>query len=345
MTESKPLVTITGITGYLGSQVGWTFLDSDKFRIRGTVRSKDNAEKIDPLKTAYGDKFDTLELVEADLLKPDSMIAACTGSDYIVHVASPFPLAPPEHEDDLIKPAVEGTTAAIKAAIATNAKKIVLTSSCVSIGMGYPTDRTTFTEADWSKTENFKVPDFNAYAKSKTYAEKKAWELVEAHNAKLTDGKTRLELVSINPGLILGPNLIKTNFSSGDMIAGVITGGMPELPASHFPLVDVRDVAKAHLEGVLRDEANGKRFILNAVDDWFAVTAAIVKESGEFPGYNTHEKMGEKDATGLKPFSFPMTFVNTASKEILGIEYTPLKDSVIDMGKTLIATGYIPAAE
>merc|ERR1719420_1164394 len=105
-------------------------------------------------------------------------------------------MAPPEHEDDLIKPAVEGTTAAVNSAIAAGAKKVVLTSSCVSIGMGHPTDRTVFTEADWSRPEEFKVPDFNAYAKSKTLAERKAWELVAAHNA--IEGSTKLELVTIN---------------------------------------------------------------------------------------------------------------------------------------------------
>ena len=76
----------------------------------------------------------------------------------------------------------------------------------------------------------------------------------------------------------------------------------------------------------------------------FATTAGIVKESGEFPGYETHEREADKDTTGLKPFGVPLTFVNTASKDILGIDYIPLKDSVIDMGKALIATGYIPPA-
>merc|ERR1712025_1023599 len=141
-----------------------------------------NAAKIDPLKKAFGDKFDQLELVEADLLKPETMLEACSGSDYVVHVASPFPLAPPENDDDLIKPALEGTTSVMNAAIAAGAKKVVLTSSCVSIGLGYPKEKTEFTEEYWSKTENLTVPDFNAYTKSKTYAEKKAWEMVEEHN-------------------------------------------------------------------------------------------------------------------------------------------------------------------
>jgi nucleoside-diphosphate-sugar epimerase len=343
MADTKPLVTITGITGYIGSQVGMKFLESDKFRVRGTVRSKDNAAKIDPLKIAYGDNFEKLELVEADLLNPESMSEACKGSEYVVHVASPFPLAPPENDDDLIKPAVDGTTSVMTAAIAAGAKKVVVTSSCVSIGMGYPADRTTFTEEDWSKPEEFKVPDFAAYATSKTLAEKKAWEIVEEHNK--AEGATRIELVAINPGLVIGPNLNKASFSSGDIVGGCLMGAMPMIPAQHYPMVDVRDVAQAHLEGVLRDEANGKRFILNLKDRWVVDIPKLFKESGEFPGYNTHEKEAEKDTTGIKPFAQPMTFVNNASKEVLGIEYIPFEQSILDMGNSLIATGYIPAAE
>lgn len=341
MASTKPLVTITGVTGYLGSQVCLQFLQSDKFRVRGTVRSKANAAKIDPLKKAFGDKFDQMEIVEADLLKPESMVEACSGSNYVVHVASPFPLAPPENEDDLIKPALEGTTSVMKAAIAAGAKKVVLTSSCVSIGMGYPIDKTEFTEEYWSNTDNFQVPDFSAYAKSKTFAEKKAWDMVEEHNGK--EGSSKIELVAINPGLIVGPNLNKCSFSSGDMVAGCLTGGMPAIPSTHFPMVDVRNVAQAHLQGVLRDEANGKRFIVNCEDRWVVDIAKILKASGKFPNYPTHFTEAEKDTTGLQPFARPMKFVNTASKDILGIDYIPLEQSLVDMGNALIATEYIPA--
>merc|ERR1719277_1153190 len=99
----------------------------------------------------------------------------------------------------------------MNAAIAAGAKKVVVTSSVVSIGMGHPVDKIEFTEDDWSKPEEFKGPEYNAYGKSKTLAEKKAWEILEDHNKKS-------ELVTINPGLIIGPNLNKGSFSSGDLI-------------------------------------------------------------------------------------------------------------------------------
>ena len=109
-------VTITGISGYLGSQVCLHFLKDGSFKVRGTVRSIAKAEKIEPLKKAFGTLFDDLELVEADLLNEKSIMDACQGSDVIVHTASPFPLATPDDEQELIKPAVEGTLAVMKAA-------------------------------------------------------------------------------------------------------------------------------------------------------------------------------------------------------------------------------------
>lgn len=114
--ESKPLVVITGISGYIGSQVCKLFLEDGSFTVRGTVRSKTNEAKIKPLQKAFGEHFDSLELVEADLTNEESIIKACEGATYIVHTASPFPLEQPKDENDLIRPAVDGTLAAMRAA-------------------------------------------------------------------------------------------------------------------------------------------------------------------------------------------------------------------------------------
>ena len=107
---AKPLVTITGVTGFLGSQTAKVYLEDGSYRIRGTVRDCNNATKIDPLKKTLGDElFAQLELVNADLLNEESISAAIAGSTYVVHTASPFVLANPEDPQTLIKPAVEGT--------------------------------------------------------------------------------------------------------------------------------------------------------------------------------------------------------------------------------------------
>lgn len=113
MVEAKPIVTVTGISGYIGSWVGYYLLQSGKYRVRGTVRSTSNAAKIEPLRQAFGEEFNNLELVQADLLEPESMKRAIQGSTYVIHVASPFIVEEPRDENVLIKPAVEGTLAVL----------------------------------------------------------------------------------------------------------------------------------------------------------------------------------------------------------------------------------------
>ena len=117
MVESAlPIVTVTGVTGYIGSHCAKILLESGKYKVRGTVRSKTNEGKIAPIREALGANFNQLELVEADLLNEASLIEALSGSTYVLHVASPFVLEQPKDENELIKPAVEGTLAVMKAA-------------------------------------------------------------------------------------------------------------------------------------------------------------------------------------------------------------------------------------
>ena len=129
----KPIIVITGISGFLGSYVCRDFLnkaESEGFCVRGTVRDKNRADKIDPLKEAFGACFDKLELVEADLCNEASIIKACEGATYIIHTASPFPIeAPKNPEKEVIRPAVDGTLAVCKAAQACKAKRVVICSS------------------------------------------------------------------------------------------------------------------------------------------------------------------------------------------------------------------------
>ena len=229
--ESSNKVTITGISGFLGAQICLHFLKHGGFAVRGTVRNKTNEAKIAPLRKAFGEHFDALELVEADLLDEKSIMAACEGSDYIVHTASPFPLENPKDEQVLIKPAVEGTLAVMKAAHATKAKKVVVTSSTASVASG--TQKDSYDESDWSDLEKC-----DPYPKSKTLAEKAAWDFVE----NLPEDE-RFGLVTINPSFITGPNLNEAKFSSGDLVKQIMEGSMPGLPKMSLPAVDVRNVA------------------------------------------------------------------------------------------------------
>ena len=135
MVEStKPVVTITGITGYVGSQVCLAFLKSGNYTVRGTVRDKSSEKRIAPIRKAFGEYFDQLELVEADLLNEDSLIAGIAGSTYVVHTASPVKVSGAvKDEDVLLKPAVNGTLAVMKGCQAAKVKRVVITSSTSTI--------------------------------------------------------------------------------------------------------------------------------------------------------------------------------------------------------------------
>jgi nucleoside-diphosphate-sugar epimerase len=171
MESTKQIVTITGISGYVGSQVCLAFLKNGSFKVRGTVRSTTNEEKIAPLRTAFGEYFDQLELAEADLLNEESLYKAIEGSTYVVHTASPFIITKPTHEDVLIKPAVEGTMAVMRAAQKNKVKRVVITSSIVAIYVSADKNKTDFTIDDWTD-----LSIAGAYEKSKTMAERAAWD-------------------------------------------------------------------------------------------------------------------------------------------------------------------------
>lgn len=201
----KKNVVITGITGFLGSHVCFQFLKNSDFHVRGTVRDLNNLKKLAPLKKAFADYYNHLELVEADLLKPESLDTAVQGCDYVVHTASPFPIEPPKDENELIRPTVEGTMAVIQAAYKYKVKRVVVTSSVAAIMNQSPENmKKEYSQSDWCDTIGC-----GAYKKGKTLAEKSGWDYLHS-----LPEKESFELVVINPSLILSPSLISGDFSS-----------------------------------------------------------------------------------------------------------------------------------
>lgn len=196
-SKNKPRVVITGITGYVGSHICLAFLKHGGFRVRGTARDPNNTKKINPLRVAFGPLFSELEIVKADLNDEESLIEACSDCEYVVHTASPFSLTF-KSEEEAIKPAVQGTLSVLKGARRHGAKRVVITSSVVSIHCTRDPYKKCFDELDWSD-----LSVANAYEKSKTLAEKAAWDYV-----KQLPENEKFELVAINPGFILGPNLV-----------------------------------------------------------------------------------------------------------------------------------------
>jgi len=191
------------------------------------------------LRAALAKHVDTsnFELVTADLMSDGGWVEAMRGCRYVWHVASPVPNEPPKHEDDLIVPARDGTLRVLRAASEAGVERVVLTSSISAVAEGYPGDPTrVFNEDDWSILDG----DVSAYDKSKTLAERAAWDYV----GSLPDDNP-LELATINPGLVLGP-VLETDYGvSAQAILKLMRRNYPGCPRLGWPSVDVRDVASS----------------------------------------------------------------------------------------------------
>ncbi|CDW91338.1 nad dependent epimerase dehydratase [Stylonychia lemnae] len=343
MESSRKKVVITGISGFLGSQVCKTFLESGKYHVRGTVRDKNNEKKIGPLRKAFGSLFNDLELVEADLMNAQSLDSAIQGMDFVIHTASPFPGEKPKDENEIIKPAVEGTMAVVRAVHKYKVKRVVITSSVASIMFQTEeTKKDIYTEADWSNLKGCEP-----YEKSKTLAEQAAWDYLR----DLPENE-KFELVTINPSLILGPSIVQSDFTSGIVIQKIMGEKFPGMPKIMFPIVDVRDVALAHLRGIEVEEAKGNRFILSCKGVWFVeIASALKSEFGK--SYKIKDKelsyctikiaaLFDKSVKLIVPmWGKTLNLENQKSRDILGIDYIYPQKSVIDMAHSMIESGLI----
>ncbi len=248
-------VLVTGGTGFLGAHTILQLMQKGYF-VKTTIRSlKRKVEVLDKLKNGGLESFENLEFIEADLTKNDHWDDAVKDCKYVLHIASPFPSAEPKDEMELIIPAKEGTLRVLKAAQNAFVKRVVMTSSFAAIGYGINPRNHVFTEEDWTDP-NAKI---GAYIKSKTIAERAAWEFVNSSDNKM-------ELVVINPVGIFGPILGKDFSSSVQLIEQLMSGKMSATPKVNFGIVDVRDVADVHIKAMTIEGAKGHRFLVTSDD-------------------------------------------------------------------------------
>jgi dihydroflavonol-4-reductase len=244
-------VLLTGASGFIAKHILLKLLNAG-YNVRGTLRRLDRAEEVRAAVGPHLTSDDTsVSFVQADLESDAGWAEAMEGVTAVVHTASPFPIAQPKDPATLIRPAVEGTERVLKAAAAAGIERIVLTSSVVAVfNMSKPD--AVQDESDWCDVS---LPSTTAYSKSKTLAERAAWEVAKARGLKLT---------AINPGLVLGPPLDEHYGSSLGVIERIMKGKDPMLPAIFFPTVDVRDVAEMHLRALQRPETAGKRYLASS---------------------------------------------------------------------------------
>ena len=263
-------VLVTGGTGFIGLHCLQQLLDKG-YKVRTTIRSESRKQEVLEAMKKHSSNCENLEFYIADLLKDDGWKEAVEGSKYVLHVASPFFLGEPENEDVFIKPAVEGTLRVLKACADADVQKVVLTSSFAAVGYGHPREKEVYTEEDWSSVDG----EISAYAKSKTLAEKAAWEFVE----NLEESK-RFDLTVINPVAVTGPMLTSDIGSSNDFLLKLISGSMPACPKIHMGYIDVRDVAKAHIFSMTEEKTNGERIIVSENEMFFAEVGKTLNEAG-----------------------------------------------------------------
>src|SRR3954454_16773900 len=238
-------VLVTGGSGFIGAHC-IKRLHEDGHPVRTTVRSLSREPEV---REMVGDG--PLEVMAADLTADAGWSEAVAGCEYVLHVASPFPLGQPKHEDELIVPARDGALRVLRAARKAGVQRVVMTSSFAAIGYRHGHPDKVYDETSWTDVDG---PGVSAYAKSKTVAERAAWDYVGGEGAPL-------ELAVVNPVAVLGPLLGPDPSTSISLVKRLIDGSMPGTPKVAYGLVEVRDVADLPVRAMTAPEAAGERFL------------------------------------------------------------------------------------
>jgi nucleoside-diphosphate-sugar epimerase len=318
-------VLVTGGSGYLGTRLIAALL-RDGREVRATVRSLEGEAGVRAAVRRGGVDDTGLELVAADLTSDDGWSAALEGVEEVHHVASPIPSAQPKDPDELIVPARQGTLRVLKAARDAGAHRVVLTSSFAAIGYT-PKEVRDYTEADWTDPD---TPGLPPYPRSKAIAERAAWDFIESEG-----GDT--ELVTVNPTFIAGPSLVPSLRSTLAHFKAIIEGTMPALPRQRFGVVDVRDVADAHISAMATPAVAGKRYLLLAdgpTITWRGLAQILRDHLGP-----AGEHVTTNEAPGEDPS--PLTIHNDRAKQELGWQPRPAQTTIVETAESLRELGLL----
>jgi nucleoside-diphosphate-sugar epimerase len=338
-------VLVTGGSGFIGAHCLVQLLNAGH-EVRATVRSLKREGDVRDMVKEGGAPGDRLSLFAADLTSDAGWKEAVSGCDFVLHVASPLPFDKPKHEDDLIVPAREGTLRVLRASREAGVKRVVVTSSFGAVGYGHPERSTPYDETSWSHID-FKGA--GAYIKSKTLAERAAWDFMAREGGTMT-------LSVINPTGVFGPVLHKDFAGSISMLKRMLDGKMPFQPKLHFGVVDVRDVADLHLRAMTNPKAAGERFIAVS-GDFLRVSeiARLMKEglghtgrkisSLEIPNWMVRiaSLRDESVRTFLPELGKKKNATAEKAKSLLGWNPRPPKETLVATGESLVKLGLLPA--
>jgi dihydroflavonol-4-reductase len=329
-------VLVSGGTGFLG---GWCVIELLRrgYRVRTTVRDLAREPELRATLAKEVDPGERLTVLAADLREDAGWAEAVAGCDYVLHVASPFPPRQPEDPDELIVPAREGTLRVLGAALDAGVGRVVVTSSIAAVRGGVRSAEAPLTEEDWTPES----PKLAPYVRSKTIAERAAWELARERGASE-------RLAVVNPGAILGPALSEDTSYSLEAIERLLKG-MPGTPRIGFSFVDVRDVADLHIRAMLDPAAGGERFIAVAEFLWMADVARVLRErlgeaAAKVPSRGVPNlvvrAMGVFDP-GIRSIVGQLgQRVDVSSEKArrqLGWEPRPIEETIVDTGHSLSA--------
>jgi dihydroflavonol-4-reductase len=330
-------VLVTGGTGYLARWCIGGLLDSG-YTVHATVRDLSGEPGLRSLFPA-AQGTDRLRVFAAQLLRDEGWKAAAAGCDYVLHVASPFPPVQPKDPDDLIIPARDGTLRVLRTAFDAGARRVVVTSSSAAVrNVGAPAPSRPLTEDDWADPGN---PKLSPYARSKTIAERSAWD----YAASVGAGD---RLAVVNPGAIIGPLLGSHQSFSLQTVKRLLDGAMPAMPRLGFALVDVRDVADLHLHAMTDSRAAGQRFLGTGTFLWLADIAAILR--GELGQQASKVPSRRAPDALIRFFSFfdpglrsvigelgqRNDYSTEKARTLLGWAQRPVRESVLDCARSLL---------
>ncbi|MGD8326640.1 MAG: aldehyde reductase [Sphingomonadales bacterium] len=275
--HAKEQVLVTGASGYIALHVILQLLKQG-YKVRGTLRTPAREAGIREALAKHGNFNDQLSFVKTDLTSDEGWDEAVAGCTYVHHIASPIVKEPPKNDDDLIIPAKEGALRVLRAAAKAGVKRVVMTSSVAAIVYGHNRDGSlTFNEDYWTDLSS---SEMGAYERSKTIAETAAWEYMKGEG-----GAGGMEFATINPGFVLGPMLDADSGVSLELIRKLMVGEMPGLPKLGWAVVDVRDVASAHVAAMTVPEAAGKRFLCSQDHMWVEDIANGIRDYAKTKGY------------------------------------------------------------
>jgi len=338
-------VLVTGATGFVAAEIVKQLLEAG-YKVRGTTRNVAKSE-ADGFLTNLTGAAERLELVEADLLDAGAYDEAVTGCEYVMHVASPYVLDVDDPKHDLLDPAVKGTLSVFESAKrASGVRRIILTSSFAAMSGG-PKDGV-WTEDDWNDTSSL---ESGSYDYSKTMAERAAWNFMK-------DEELSFDLVVINPSGVIGPSIVSRVNQTHQSIVGATRGEYPGIIQLSFALVDVRDVATAHIRAMENPDASG-RYLTSAGAPSFRHMIDVARENGfgenyKLPTIGLDNPIGNMLVKGAVTFqpkgtrdfirsSLGRTYDLDTSKvqDELGLEFRDMDQTIIDAMNDLERWGHL----